>query len=111
MLRKYDEAEPALKRALAILDRPDVPGREHTADVLANLGKLYFLEGRDCDSAGAYKRAIEIQEAALGAESTRLIPVLESYANVLRHMKEFAQAEKADVRALGIRVRATLRAQ
>ncbi len=73
--------------------------------MLSNLGRLYFTQGRDCESADAYKRAIEIQENTLGPESLRLVPVLESYATVLRHMQEYAAAEKAEVRALGIQVR------
>ena len=55
-----------------------------------------------------YKRAIELREARLGPNSPKLIRLLHLYADALRKMQNYASAEKAEVRALGIEVRSAL---
>jgi tetratricopeptide (TPR) repeat protein len=111
MLRQYPEAEARLQEACAILDKPQAPDTTHLADVLANLGNLYHATHRDNQALDYYQRAIQIQETTLGPNSPRLIPVLEAYAAALRQSQDYASAEKAEVRAMGIHVRETLRSQ
>ena len=77
-------------------------------DTLRNLGMVYQAERRNSEALAYYKRAIDIHEAALGPTSPRLIDDLEAYAGVLRKVNDYAGAEKATVRALGIQVRNSL---
>jgi hypothetical protein len=72
---------------------------------------LYHATHRDNQALDYYQRAIQIQETTLGPNSPRLIPVLEAYAAALRQSQDYASAEKAEVRAMGIHVRETLRSQ
>jgi hypothetical protein len=67
-----------------------------------------LAEGRDSDALEYYQRAINTHEAALGPNSPRLIADLEAYSAVLRRVNDYAGAEKASVRALGIQVRNSL---
>ena len=50
-----------------------------------------------------------MKESALGPENASLVPLLRAYATLLRKTQEYALAEKAEVRAMGIQVRNTLR--
>jgi tetratricopeptide (TPR) repeat protein len=77
-------------------------------DTLRNLGTVYVAEGRNSDALESYQRAIEFHEAALGPNCPPLIADLEAYAVVLRKVNDYAGAENASVRALGIQVRNSL---
>jgi hypothetical protein len=44
----------------------------------------------------------------MGPQNQELIPKLEAYAQTLRKLDDYAEAEKAETRALGIRVRNAL---
>jgi tetratricopeptide (TPR) repeat protein len=69
---------------------------------------VYLAEGRYFDALEYYKHAIDTHEAALGPNCPPLIADLEAYAGVLRRVNDYAGAEKASVRALGIQVRNSL---
>ncbi len=77
--------------------------------MLGNLAELYIAESRYSEAAAAYKRSIDIRESSTGRRITRgLVADLGAYARLMRKMQDYAEAEKADVRALGIQVRNSL---
>jgi tetratricopeptide (TPR) repeat protein len=81
------------------------------ADPLMNLAILYTAERRFAESAPLYLRALPLRERVLGADHSKLAEALENYAVVMRKLEEYAEAEKAQVRATRIRVRTALRAE
>ncbi len=110
-LHDYERAEVPLQRALEILERPGVRDRQHLGDVETRLGELCAATGRDGKALQHYRRAIEVRQEAQGDNSPLLIPLLRAYANLSRKNQDYAAAEKAEVRALGIEVRNSLRPQ
>jgi hypothetical protein len=66
------------------------------------------VQSRYPEAATALKRSIDIREAVFGSNSKWLITGLEAYSRLMRKMQDYAEAEKADVRALGIQVRNSL---
>ena len=65
---RYAEAEPLIKRSLAI--REKVLGSDHpdVARSLNNLADLYERRGRLADAEPLYRRALSIRERAVGAD-------------------------------------------
>ena len=78
------------------------------ANILKNLGDVYRAEKRYTYARECYRRALEIWEKTMGPQNPQLIAKLEVYADVLRKLDDYAGAEQAETRALGIRVRSTL---
>jgi hypothetical protein len=72
---------------------------------------VYLAQRRFADTARLYHRALPLRERALGAEHLKLAETLEHYAGVLRKLQEYAEAEKVEIRATGIRVRKAVRAE
>jgi tetratricopeptide (TPR) repeat protein len=80
------------------------------ADPLLNLGALYISEHRFAEAAPLFKRALPLREKALGPFHPKLAEAIESYVMVLRKLEDYAEAERLQARATGIRVRTALRA-
>ena len=81
---KYAEAEPLLKRSLAILEK--ALRREHpdVAQSLNNLALLYDAQGRYAKAEPLSKRSLAIWEKALGPDHPNIAKNLENYADLLR---------------------------
>jgi tetratricopeptide (TPR) repeat protein len=107
-MHQYEEAETMFEQALALCEKSREPNYTYENDTLRNLADMYRYLQRDAKASEYYKRAIELREQIFGAHSPLLAADLEAYAVVLRRMQDFAGAEKASVRALGIQVRNTL---
>ena len=107
-LHNYPEAETFFRQALTTWEKSNWPNRALMGDTLRNLGMVYDKQRRDSDALEYFKRAIDVHETVLGSNSPRLIADLDAYAAVLRRMNDYAGAEKATVRALGIQVRNSL---
>jgi tetratricopeptide (TPR) repeat protein len=107
-LHDYAGAEMLFQQALSNWKVSSSPNQVLMGDTLRNLGMVYLAEGRNSDALEYYKRAIDTHEAALGPNCPPLIADLEAYAAVLRRVDDYAGAEKASVRALGIQVRNSL---
>jgi len=60
-LGKYQEAEPLLRRALAIAERTLGPKHPHVAKVLENLAALDRALGRDDEAKVLEQRVAEIR--------------------------------------------------
>jgi tetratricopeptide (TPR) repeat protein len=78
------------------------------AAMYRNLGDVYATEKRYVDAKSCYGEAIRIWDATSGPLNPQLATPLENYARVLRKTEDFAEAEQAETRALGIRVRNSL---
>lgn len=63
---RYAEAEPLLKRALAIQEKALGPDHPDVSNSLNNLATLYAGQGRYADADPLFKRALAIHEKALG---------------------------------------------
>ena len=63
---QYSEAEPVLKRALAINEKARGPDHPDVATDLNNLAILYDDQGKYSEAEPLFKRALAIDEKALG---------------------------------------------
>ena len=98
----YAEAEPLLRRALAITEKALGPDHPNTATSLNNLAGL--LESSS-DYAGAeplYRRALAIREKALGPDHPDTATSLNNLAWLLESKSDYAGAEPLFRRALAI---------
>ncbi len=103
--RKYAEAKPLYKRALAIRQKALGPEHPHVATSLNNLAELYRAQGRYEAAKPLYKRALVIREKALGPDHPNVAKVLENYAALLRKTGRGAEAEYMEARAKAIRAK------
>lgn len=107
--KHYDGAEQFLLRSITIDENAVGENSPIVAQRTANLANVYLAHRRYSEAAAAFGRAF-----AIWGPSTGLIPeteaaLLERYAICLKQLKEYAQAEKADVRAMNLRVKSALR--
>ncbi len=102
---KYAEAEPLLKRALAIAEKARGPDHPDVATSLNNLAALYHAQGRYAEAEPLYKRSLAVLEKVLRPEHPRLAGALENYATLLRETGRSAEAEELEVRANAIRTK------
>jgi tetratricopeptide (TPR) repeat protein len=81
---RYGEAEPLLKKAIAInktalpADHPDL------AMGYNNLAALYWVQGRYGEAEPLYKKALEVLEQKLGFRHPNTVTVSENFAALLR---------------------------
>ncbi len=107
--RRYAEAEPLHKRALAI--REKALGAEHPriATSLNNLALVYHDQGRYAEAEPLHKRSLAIREKALGPEHRHVARSLENYAVLVRATGRSDEAERMEARAKAIRAKHTER--
>ncbi len=98
--RRYADAEPLLKRALAIWEKALGPEHPEVATNLSNLAELYRDQGRYAEAEPLHKRALAIREKALGAEHPRVATSLNNLALVYKAQVRFAEAEPLHKRSL-----------
>jgi CHAT domain-containing protein/tetratricopeptide (TPR) repeat protein len=101
--RRYADAEPLYKRALAIREKALGPENPSVALSLANLALVYENEGRYADAEPLFKQALAIEEKALGPEHPDVATSLNNLANVYYYEGRYTDAEPLDKRALAIR--------
>ncbi len=71
---RFAEAEPPLKRALAIREKAFGPDHPLVATSLSNLAHLYQREGRTAEAQELEKSAKAIREKALGSDELEALP-------------------------------------
>jgi tetratricopeptide (TPR) repeat protein len=100
---KYPEAEPLLRRALAI--REKAFGLEHrdVAQSLCNLANLLHERGKYDEAEPLARRALAIHEKVLGPEHPDLATELNNLAMLLQSLDKYVEAEPLLGRALAIR--------
>ena len=120
---KFSEAETAHRRALAIREKVLGPNHPDTATSLNNLANVLFEQGKDdrtsaaeqrarassgqrvqsiSEVEGLYRRALAIQERALGPEHPALANTLNNLAAMLDQQGKFSESEPLQRRALAI---------
>ena len=98
----YSEAEPVMRRALAIdeashgLDHPEV------ATDLNNLAGLLRATNRLAEAEPMYRRALQIDEASYGLDHPKMATRLNNLAGLLRATNRLAEAEPLMRRAFVI---------
>jgi tetratricopeptide (TPR) repeat protein len=98
---RYDEAEGMGRLAAAILERfpEDQEGR---AKLEANLGAVAQARGRYAQAVEHNERALQIRQAAFGAESHEIAISFHSYAIALFRVGRSKEAADYEARALAI---------
>jgi hypothetical protein len=84
--RRPTEAEPLLKRSLAILEKALGPNHPDVATALANLAQLYDDQGRPAEAEPLLKRSLAILEKVLGPDHPEAV--------VLRKKLDLVQKKK-----------------
>ena len=100
---KYTEAEPLLKRSLAMREKILGPVHPEVARSLNNLAGLHHARGNYIEAEPLYKRALAIQEKALGPEHPNVATSLNNLAELYRAQGNRAAAEPLFKRAMAIR--------
>ena len=96
--KKYEAAEPLLKRALAI--REQVLGPEHAVSLssLANLARFYRIRGEFLRSGEFYGQVVARSERKLGSNHPGVVTALKDWASMLRQAKQNGPAKEIERR-------------
>ena len=96
---QYSEAEPLLKRALAIREQRLGATHPDTAVSLSNLGVSYRAQGKYEEAVSLYKRALSINESIFGPEDSEVATNLNNLALVYKKQGKYAEADPLYQRA------------
>src|SRR5450755_831463 len=99
---RYMEAEPLLKRALAIREQQLGPNHPDTATSLNNLALLYENQGKYAQAELLVVRTLAIYEQQLGPEHPRTAISLTHLGYIYFNQGKYEQAEPLYLRALSI---------
>ena len=105
---RHAQAEPLLKRALAIQEKDFGSNHPVTALNLSPLANLYASQGHYAQAESFYKRALATQESALGPNHPKVATILENMARLYRKTGREEAAERLERRAVTIRATSTL---
>jgi tetratricopeptide (TPR) repeat protein len=100
---KYEQAEPLIKRALAIRERVLGPDHPDTAISLHWLAYIYSNQGKYEQSELLYQRTLKIFEKTLPSDHPYIVGELENYARLLQKMNRTLEAAPLEERARAIR--------
>ena len=95
------DAEPLLKRAIAILDKAGLDSVE-AAPALNNLAALYQRQERYADAEPLFKRALAIREKSLGSSHPDVGQSLNNLATLYEKLGRHTESEPLFKRALAI---------
>jgi tetratricopeptide (TPR) repeat protein len=98
---RLDEAEPYLRRAMAIAEKSDT-GSERCLLMQSNLATLEAGRGRLASAAKLFEAVIAEQEKLLGPNHPDVAQSYSNYAAVERRLHRNAEAKRAEQRAEGI---------
>ena len=102
MLGRYAEAEPLLRRALAIFEKALGPDHPSVATSLNNLARLLQNQGKYGEAEPLYRRALAINEKAFGPDRPVVAANLNHLASLLEARGKCGEAEPLYRRALAI---------
>ena len=100
--RKPAEAEPLLRRAVAIREKALGPDNPDVAVSLNNLAEFYHTQGRQIEAEPLLKRALAIREKALDPDSPGLAQSLNNLAGLYQSQGRYSEAEPLLTRSLAI---------
>ena len=98
-LHRTSEAEPYLRRALAVGERA-FPDSLNMARLWQGLAALEVSRENNKEAARLLEKVIATEERLLGPQHPELAQALENYAGVLRHLHQKNEARNAHNRAL-----------
>ncbi len=98
----FIEAEPLLRRALAIDEANYGPKDPMVATCLNNLAELLRVTNRLRDAEPLYRRALAIDEEVFGPEHPNVALPLNNFAELLKETDRLSEAEQLYRRALKI---------
>jgi tetratricopeptide (TPR) repeat protein len=101
-LGNYAEAEPLLRRALAVDERSLGPNHPNVATCLNNLAALLHDTNRLKEAESLYRRALAIDEQSFGANDPRVATCLNNLSQLLQATNRLEEAESLYRRALAI---------
>jgi tetratricopeptide (TPR) repeat protein len=107
-MKRFDESDMYFSRAVAIYEKLPPTFDLSLAGLLSNFAAQRSNRKMYEDAAALYKRAVEICERHPGSETPLTASLWESYAQVLRKLEEPAEAHKAELAAMRIRVQNTI---
>ena len=107
-LQRFDEAEQYFIRAETILEKLPKSYELGYAGLLANHAAMRVNRGKLTDAASLYKRALKIYESNPLNQTPSVAAAFEHYADVMRKLKEPAEAQRAEVAAMRIRVQTAI---
>ena len=97
---RYAEAEPLLKRSLAINEKAFGSNHPNVGLLLNNLAALYNDQGRYADAEPLLKRALAVREAALGPGHPDVAATVNNLALLYQAQGRYADAEPLYKRSL-----------
>jgi tetratricopeptide (TPR) repeat protein len=98
----YADAEPLLRRALAIGEKSLGPDHPDVVACLNNLAGLLRVTNRLAEAEPLYRRALAIDEKSLGPDDPKVAVGLNGLAGLLQDTNRLAEAEPLYRRALAI---------
>ena len=98
----FAEAEPLMRRAVAVAEAADGPDQPLVAFHLNTLAVLLRNTNRLAEAEPLFRRALAIHEASSGPDSPEGAVPLSNLAELLRHTNRPAEAEPLYLRALAI---------
>jgi tetratricopeptide (TPR) repeat protein len=107
-MKRYNESDMYFARAIAVYEKLPTAFELSFAGLLSNFAAQRSNRKMYEESAALYKRAVAICERHPGSETPLTASLWESYAQVLRKLEEPAEAHKAELAAMRIRVQNTI---
>jgi tetratricopeptide (TPR) repeat protein len=101
-LGNFAEAEPLMRRALAIDERSFGPNHPNVATCLNNLAALLHDTSRLDEAESLYRRALAINEQSVGQDDPRVATCLNNLSQLLQATNRLEEAEPLYRRALTI---------
>jgi tetratricopeptide (TPR) repeat protein len=100
---RYADAEPLVKRELAIEEKGLGPDHPNVAVALNFLAVLYREQGRYTEAEPLYKRSLAIREKALGPDHPDVAVALNNLGSLYQDQGRYADAEPLLKRSLAIK--------
>ena len=101
-LARYDDAEPHLRKSLAIFRAALPAGHPNIATGLQNLAVVLKDQDKLAEAETLHREAVEMRRAAVPAGLPQLAAALNQLANLLLAQNKYAEAESVQREALAI---------
>ncbi len=95
--QRFTEALQSFEKAVSTLEQSGESERNRLADVLGNLGRLYYEQARNtahfyAKAEDAYRRKLAIEEKIFGASDLRVAATLETLGEILYSERAYDEA-------------------
>ncbi|HEY7378959.1 MAG TPA: CHAT domain-containing protein [Steroidobacteraceae bacterium] len=101
-LDEYEASEQALREAVRLAEGDQGPLQRHHVIALTKLSAMLSERGKPAEALDFGERGLRYGEATLGPDAPRLVPVLQTLADVHRSLGELPDALHLYERAAGI---------